>query len=91
VAVGQFVPVECTKPLNVNKPVKHYPHSIKKALAQKKFSWCCLDVEHHCTATKAAYKKHQWRHHKECAFCNRSDKKHMKSEAQLLLPSTDEV
>jgi len=36
VAVGQFVPVECTKPLNMNKPVKHYPHSIKKALAQKK-------------------------------------------------------
>ena len=36
-----------------------------------------------------------WRHHKECAFCKRSGKKHMfgnlKSEAELLLPSTHEV
>jgi len=36
-----------------------------------------------------------WRHHKECAFCKRSDKKHvfrsLKSEAELLLPSTHEV
>ena len=38
---------------------------------------------------------HLWRHHRGCNFCEKSEKKHtfrsLRSEAQLLLPSSNEV
>jgi hypothetical protein len=38
---------------------------------------------------------HLWRHHKDCAFCTKSDRKHnfrsLKTEAELLIPSSNEV
>ena len=39
--------------------------------------------------------EHLWRHHRDCNFCEKSEKKHafrsLRSEAQLLLPSSNEV
>ena len=38
---------------------------------------------------------HLWRHHKECTFCTHPDRKHafksLKTEAELLLPSTENM
>ena len=39
--------------------------------------------------------QHLWHHHKDCSFCKHNDRKHafrsLKSEAELLLPSTHEA
>jgi len=55
-AVEQFIPVKCTVKNNTRKQIKHYPCSIKKALARKKCLQRQMRTAPHCIETKTAYK-----------------------------------